>query len=93
MPLALKYPLIDLQILADALPEEGNGEWKLKVTVEVVGHGDPYVSRVNILGPGDKFVGECTGKFGFRPSSSCSYWYIKQMLDTGWVEGPMLEKQ
>ena len=91
--MGLKYPLIDLQMLADALPEAGNGEWKVKVTIEVIARGESYVSRINILGPGDKFIGECTGKRAFRPSSSCSYWYIKQMLDAGWVEGPMLEKQ
>lgn len=80
-----------LEKIASALPETGNGDWTVRQKVYAArspGTLRSSVSEVLIIGPGDKVVGQWvrSNPNTYRPHGGVSYWHIRQMEDAGWEE-------
>jgi hypothetical protein len=78
------------------LPKTGNGSWtvqqKMRSTRTKEGHITTVLHPAQIIGPGDRVVGELVSLSpkAYRPMGTTGYWYIVQMVDAGWIEHDMV---
>jgi hypothetical protein len=95
-PMTLQLtPEMAEKVLA-ALPETGNGNWvvqqKLLSKRSKEGNITTVLGVAQILGPGDKMVGQfiSLAPLTYRPNGTAGYWYIVQMANAGWAEDGMV---
>ena len=83
------------EVLA-VLPKTGNGSWTVQQKMRSTRSKEGYIKTVlhpaQIIGPGDKMVGEFVSLSprAYRPNGTAGYWYVVQMASAGWIEHDML---